>query len=190
MQVASELMKQLDPRVSYDRGPWVAPELVNAEGVRVQPVPQAENTSANPRAALQVDPGLAAIPTEDLLRELQKREKYLAKLQARRVAIRAEIADLEREITRLSDEVQEAPRRAAPVRAQRGQRFKNSLSLPQAMVAELETGEHTTPPELAKRILRSGYLTNASDFPKIVAQALARDKRFRRVGRGEYELLV
>jgi len=66
-------------------------------------------------------------------------------------------------------------------------RIHNSLSLPDAIALEAEVGEVVTPADIAKRVLASGYQTNAVRFETVVASAMSKHKGFRRVGRGRYE---
>ena len=170
-----------DPRRSYDRGAWAESEGAAGE--------------AGDRRATPAD--LATISTEMLRRELERRRRGVESLIARRDALRAEIAELDERIRELSDE----PQRAARGRG-RGQghghggrrsarlampRPKNAMSLPDAIAVEVEVGDSITPAEAARRVLASGYQTTAKTFTMVVANALSKDKRFKRLGRGKYE---
>ena len=167
-----------DPRRSYDRGAWAEGEGGTGE-------------EEGGRRAGAAD--LASISTELLRRELERRRRGVESLLARRDSLRTEIAELDAKIRELSDE----PPRAARGRG-RGQggrrsarlalpRPKNAISLPDAIALEVEVGQEITPAEAAKRVLASGYQTTAKTFTMVVANALSKDKRFKRLGRGKYE---
>jgi hypothetical protein len=171
-----------DPRRSYDRGAWA-----EGEGSAAEP------GEAGGRRATAGE--LASISTDMLRRELERRRRGVESLLARRDALRAEIAELDAQIRELSDEQPRAARGRG-----RGQghgdrrsarlalpRPKNAMSLPDAIAVEVEVGDSITPAEAAKRVLASGYQTTAKTFTMVVANALSKDKRFKRLGRGKYE---
>ena len=163
-----------DPRRAYDRGVWTETGE-GGEGAAVE--------LARPPA-----PALAGIATELLRRELDRRQRGLVALIAKRDAVRAEIAGLDAAIAELSEE----PRRPARGGGKRAARLalprpKNAISLPDAIALEVEVGQSITPADAAKRVLASGYQTTARTFTMVVANALSKDKRFKRLGRGKYE---
>jgi hypothetical protein len=162
-----------DPRRSYDRGAWAGDE---GEGTELERAPS---------------PGLAGVTTDMLRRELERRQRGLASLVARRDAVRAEIAALDARIRELADEDRRPPRgrqgggrRSARLAMPRP---KNAMSLPDAIAIEVEVGDTITPADAARRVLASGYQTTAKTFTMVVANALSKDERFKRLGRGKYE---
>jgi hypothetical protein len=174
-----------DPRRSYDRGVWDPSSGEPLDGI-------GEGTDEADAAAPQAAPvsHLAGISTDLLRRELERRQRGLETLLARRDAIRAEIDALDARIRELEDE--DRPPRRAPAGAPRSARLalprpKNSISLPDAIALEVEPGQTVTPADAAKRVLASGYQTTAKTFTMVVANALSKDKRFKRIGRGTYE---
>jgi len=65
---------------------------------------------------------------------------------------------------------------------------KNALSLPDALAAVFAGKEKMGIAEAADAVQAAGYKTNAKGFRKMVNKTLAKDKRFKNVGRGEYAL--
>jgi len=166
-----------DPRRSYDRGAWA-----EVEG---------DASEAGGRRATPAE--LATISTEMLRRELERRRRGVESLLARRDALRAEIAELDAQIRELSDEQPRSARgRGHGHGGRRSARLamprpKNAMSLPDAIAMEVEVGDSITPADAARRVLASGYQTTAKTFTMVVANALSKDKRFKRLGRGKYE---
>jgi hypothetical protein len=163
-----------DPRRSYDRGAWAGEE--GEGGTEMERAPS---------------PGLAGITTDQLRRELERRQRGLTSLVAKRDAVRAEIAELDARILELADD-DRRPARRGRGGGRRSARLamprpKNAMSLPDAIAIEVETGQTITPAEAARRVLASGYQTTAKTFTMVVANALSKDKRFKRLGRGKYE---
>lgn len=165
-----------DPRRSYDRGVWAE---------------SGEAGEGEPGSPLRAPPSaLSAIPTEQLRRELERRQRGVEALLGKRDTLRAEIAELDAQIRELEHE------NRRPGRSARGgkksarlalPRPKNAISLPDAIALEVEAGQTITPAEAARRVLANGYQTTAKTFTMVVANALSKDKRFKRIGRGEYE---
>jgi hypothetical protein len=166
-----------DPRRAYDRGVW---------------------TDTGEEAPAETD--LARLSTDEIVAELRRREGRLSKLIEKRRSLAEELAELEREIRSIEDTPSTAGSapRSAPHSAPRGRpgqvrhalpRPRNSLSLADAMAAEVETGETVGPGDLAKRVLRNGYQTTAKNFTLLVNGTLRKDPRFERVGRGAYRRL-
>jgi hypothetical protein len=69
----------------------------------------------------------------------------------------------------------------------RGANASTGPSLRQAIGDAVEPRALVTPAELAELLKRNGYVTRAANFGMLVANALAKDGRFRRLGRGSYE---
>jgi len=159
-----------DPRRSYDRGVWTATEPVDV--------------GAAP------EPDLGSIPVEALRRELERRQRRLEALSARRAAIADEIAALDALIEAAErpagPQPGTSPRRHQPARLEIPLP-KNALSLPDAAALEAEPGAIVTPAEIARRVLASGYQTASKRFIAQVTHAMSADGRFRRVDRGRYE---
>lgn len=169
-----------DPRRSYDRGAWAGP--------RPDDDPDGPDSEALQRLPASA---LSGIPTDQLRRELDRRQRGLETLLVRRDALRTEIAELDDKIRQLEDE-DRPPGRPARGNGKRSVRLalprpRNAISLPDAIALEVEPGQTVTPADAAKRVLANGYQTTAKTFTMVVANALSKDRRFRRIGRGQYE---
>jgi hypothetical protein len=196
MRVDPSVLHRLDPRKSYDRGPWTAAGggagITNAA---THSLPLEPDSIREPIAVTTSRPDLASLTTEDLQRELLRRRQALGRLQARREKLAAELAALDAEIAALGERgnghvappapiVPGGPRKPARMIIPRQ---KNSVSLAAAMAMAVEPGATVSPTELAGLVKENGYVTTARKFAQVVAQALAKDKHFRRIERGRYE---
>ena len=131
---------------------------------------------------------LNAISTADLQAELARREKSARSLSGRRDRIHAELREIEAELALLTD----GPRArlgSAPAAALRAPRAANTMTLSDALASVVPMGSLVSPAEAAERVRQAGYESGARTFGMMVATTLAKDKRFRRVSRGQYERL-
>jgi hypothetical protein len=134
---------------------------------------------------------LESLTTEQLTRELKRRQSLLGQLTARRGRLLRQLKDLDDRIAQLGGSVQEVRGVTAPGRAAGGgpkrSRARNPVSLPDAIAMAVEVRATITPTEAAQLVLRNGYRSTSKNFGMMVANALAKDPRFRRVSRGVYE---
>ncbi|HZL98690.1 MAG TPA: hypothetical protein VFD43_00430 [Planctomycetota bacterium] len=125
----------------------------------------------------------------ELLDEIDRRHARAKVLIAERRRILARMAALEAEMGIVAP----ADRSAAPAfrpaleGSPRRQRARNSTSLADALAQAVEPRATISPAEAAQLVLSNGYRSTAKTFGMVVANALAKDQRFRRVGRGRYE---
>jgi hypothetical protein len=168
-----------DPRRSYDRGAWVAT--------------MATETSPESRMTEPID--LSKLSSADLRREIERRERELHALIAKRDKLAAELAALDAQIRELEGHSEPSRTRGRP--AARGRhaklvlpRPKNSISLTDAIAMAVEPGATVTPTEVANLVLANGYQTAAAKFAMGVANALNKNKGFKRVGREQYQRSV
>ncbi|HTE04921.1 MAG TPA: hypothetical protein VK824_01910 [Planctomycetota bacterium] len=70
---------------------------------------------------------------------------------------------------------------------QKRARAKNAVSLADALAQCMEVRAVVTPAEAAEMVLRNGYTSTSKNLGMMVSNALARDTRFKRVSRGQYE---
>jgi hypothetical protein len=157
-----------------------------------------EPTRPTPAAGSQPDEAsdeallpLESLTTEQLTRELKRRQSLLGQLTARRGRLVRQLKELDERIAELGGSVQEdrgaTPRgRPASARPKRT-RARNAVSLPDAIAMAVEVRATITPTEAAHLVLRNGYRSTSKNFGMMVANALAKDPRFRRVSRGVYE---
>lgn len=141
------------------------------------------------RLAKPLPRSLSDIPVADLLVEIRRRERLVAKLRREHVAIGAKLDRLERQIADMGDSPQS--QRSAD-RGTRGggivprRRLRDELPLHTALHAALK-GKAMTAGEAAEAVLRFGYKTTSSNFRQVVALTFLKHKDlFKRVARGEY----
>ena len=189
---------------------WDAPasDAAPAEEPRAEATePEEAPAVARPRRRPTEVHSISQLTTDEIVAELDRRERRTRQLLSRQEALRTELAGLEQQLADIGDSLPEleaaaralpagrAPRGgaeaaepAAPrTRRRSGPRAKNALSLADAIAAAVEVRAQITPAEAAELVRSNGYVTNASKFTMTVANALAKDKRFRRLARGVYE---
>ncbi|MFT7462718.1 MAG: hypothetical protein ACI9EF_001060 [Pseudohongiellaceae bacterium] len=137
---------------------------------------------------------LAKLSTADLNAELARREKAAGKLHKQRAQLVAQLQALEKELGGLGVAVSSHSSRSsassAPSAARSsggGKRPKNSLPLPDAIVASMEVGAVVSPKEAAELVVRNGYNTTSKTFGGQVANVLAKDPRFKKMGRAQFK---
>ncbi len=108
--------------------------------------------------------------------EIKRREKHAKSLQKRREKLVKQLAEIDAEIASIG---------GLSGGARGGRRPRNDSNLPEALVGVL-TGKTMSVTEAADAVQKAGYITTSPNFRTIVNQALIRDKRFKRVGRGQY----
>lgn len=130
---------------------------------------------------------LKKITTAELTAEIARREKNRSKLEARRKTLLAELAEIDAELG-------EAPRRRGrkpgPKAGSGGggrRRAKNDISLGDALAQAMEVRAVVSPSEAAEYVKKNGYKTTSKNFNMMVSNALAKDPRFKRLSRGQYE---
>ena len=103
---------------------------------------------------------------------------------AQRDALNREIAELE-SVT--WPPVQKAKPGAASKKTRR-HRAKNTISLADALVQFAKGKTKVTVGQAMEGVLSAGYKSKSKEFRKIVNKTLLEDKRFKKVGRGEFSL--
>lgn len=119
---------------------------------------------------------LQALPAAALESELRRRRKSASTLVRKRDRLVAKAAELDAQIAALG---------LTLGKVAGGKRFKNESTLPDALAAALK-GKTMSAPEAAEAVQKSGYRTTAANFRTMVSVALGKDKRFKRVSRGQY----
>ena len=125
------------------------------------------------------------LSTEELQAELNRRQGSTGRLQAKRDQLAQQIADIDAELRALGHE----PRRmlTQPLASNGRRRAHNDVSLPDAIAKATEIGATASPSEMAKMVKDNGYKSHARNFNMMVSNAMAKDRRFKRLGRGQYE---
>ena len=119
---------------------------------------------------------LTGMSIEALQSEIKRREKQAKALQRRREKLVKQLAEVDAEIAAIG---------GVPGGGGGGRRPRNELNLPDALANVLYHKELTVT-EAADAVRAAGYITTSPNFRTIVNQALIRDERFKRVGRGLY----
>ena len=61
------------------------------------------------------------------------------------------------------------------------------MNLPDSIASAMDKGAVVSPAEAGQLVKANGYKTKSKTFGVSVSQALTKDKRFKRVGRGQYK---
>jgi len=145
----------------------------------------------------------------ELERELNARQKALETLASRHKSLASELQGLESEMASIRGTgsagrtggrpARKARRGRPPGRAAaasasragrvdgRARRSKNEMTLPDAIAAAMKVGAVVSPKQAAGLVKAAGYKTASKTFGIQVATTLAKDKRFKRMGRGQYK---
>lgn len=115
---------------------------------------------------------LSNMSVGELQMELARRKRGAAKLERRRDKLVAELAEINAQLA------------GSGVVGSGGGR-RNSMTLPDALYNVLQ-GRTMSVTEAADAVRASGYTSAAANFRTMVNQALLKDKRFKKVARGEY----
>jgi chorismate mutase len=122
----------------------------------------------------------------DLRQEIERRQKQLPKLIAQRDALSREITELQ---SLAAPEARRAAKpEAAPKKTRRRPQARNKVSLADALAGFLKGKAKVTISEASEGVMAGGYKSNARDFRGVVNNMLLKDKRFKKVGRGEFTL--
>lgn len=123
-------------------------------------------------AAPRGSSNLSNMSLTELQMELARRRRGAAKLERRREKLMAELAEINAQLAELG------------VSGGAGGR-RNAHTLPDALYSVLQ-GKTMTVTEAADAVRASGYNSAAANFRTMVNQALLKDKRFKKVARGQY----
>lgn len=144
---------------------------------------------------------LEKLTTDEIMAELDRRERRSRHLRARQASLQAELAEIDAQLAEVGRRLAaqaaepapdaEAPAQDAPRTSRRnGPRARNEISLADAIAQAVEIRARITPGEAAELVRSNGYVTNAQNFAMTVATALSKDARFRRIERGVYERIA
>ena len=135
---------------------------------------------------------LAQFSMDELLAEVDARRAQAARLERERDRILDQMAGIEAELGAMGITIGDGGQPAAqsaPATARRP-RARNSVTLADAIAMAVEPRATVSPADAAQLVVSNGYQSTAKNFGMVVANALNKDKRFRRVGRGRYERLT
>jgi hypothetical protein len=132
-------------------------------------------------------PKLEKVTVEELKKEIARRQRGLAKLVAKRDALNCQIAELEG-LGIAAKPAAKRGRRPGRKRGRKRGRAPRPGSLINLLVQALDAKGKLTVAQAVEAVLASGYKSKSKSFKLIVNQALAKNRRFKRVGKGVYTL--
>ena len=130
---------------------------------------------------------LAKMSVEELKKEIVRRQRVLPQLIARRDALDKQIAELQG-LGELKAGPKRAKRKLGKKRARKIQGTMRAGSLANKLAEVFQGKKRLSLTEAIEAVLAAGYKTKSKNFSTIVGNVLAKDKRFRRVRRGQYAL--
>jgi hypothetical protein len=125
---------------------------------------------------------LQSISTEELNRELERREVNAIKLTKKRDMLLRELDSIEQQLAGSGVGGGVNTRRSSM-----GRRPKNVMTLGDALAQSMDVRAHVSPAEASQLVIANGYKTTSKHFNMMVSNTLAKDPRFKRVSRGQYE---
>lgn len=133
---------------------------------------------------------LKSLSTAELLKELDRREKGAGKLEAQREKLLTEVGKIDAQLALLgvaADRPGKTGRPATVAPSGKRTRARNAINLPDAIAMAMEIGAVVSPAEASDLVISNGFKTTSQRFNMMVSNALAKDKRFKRLSRGQYE---
>jgi hypothetical protein len=127
---------------------------------------------------------LKTLSIDDMLSEIKRRNRLIAKLNKKRSILLVKVAEVEEQIRVNGGEIKRVGLRAAGI----GKRPRNAQSLPDAMADVMNKEKPMSVAQIEEAVTKKGYRSTSSTFKTIIFQALAKDKRFKKVSRGQYAL--
>jgi len=132
-------------------------------------------------------PKLEKVTIEELRKEIARRQSGLEKLVAERDELNCRIAELE-SLGLTAKPAAKRGRKPGRPPMQKAGRAPQPGSLIHLLVEALAAKGKLTVAEAVDAVLAAGYKSKSKLFKLIVNQALAKNKRFKRVGKGLYTL--
>lgn len=122
---------------------------------------------------------------DEMMAEIKRRNRMLAKLNRKRTALLKKLAALDAEIAEHGGKPGSTARVGT---VSSGKRARNKMSLPDAMASVMSKDKPMTASDIEAAVVKNGYVSNSSTFKTIIFQALGKDKRFKKAARGQYVL--
>lgn len=123
---------------------------------------------------------LSALSDAELQRELRRRQRgsdrTVARLSKKRDRLLSRVSAIDAELAKYGKSAGRGGIRKRP---------KNKMNLSDTLLKVLASATMSVT-EVAEAVQKAGYVTTSPSFRTIVNQTLIKDKRFKRVGRGQY----
>lgn len=126
---------------------------------------------------------LKKLSIDEMLAEIKRRNSIITKLNRNRSALLDKVAAIEAEIRAKGGEIKSVKAARAG-----GKRPKNAASLPDSMAKVMSKDKPMSVANIEAAVKKAGYTSTSPTFKTIIFQALAKDKRFKKVSRGQYAL--
>ncbi|MFH0907669.1 MAG: hypothetical protein V1929_02770 [bacterium] len=128
---------------------------------------------------------LGSISIPEMYAEIKRRNRQLVKLHKRRKSLVKQLKATEEAISCVGGEERAV---SVPAAGGSGRRFKNKLTLADAIFQVLHKDKPTRVADIMGGVQKVGYRSASKTFRTIIFQTLAKDKRFKQAGRGLYIL--
>jgi len=132
-------------------------------------------------------PKLEKVTVEELKKEIARRQKSLAKLVAKRDELNCQISELEG-LGMVAKPAAKRGRKPGRKRGRKPGRAPQAGSLIHRLAEALGAKGKLTVVQAVEAVLAAGYKSKSKSFKLIVNQALAKNRLFKRVGKGVYKL--
>jgi len=151
---------------------------------------------------------IKSLSTSELRRELERREFGAAKLQSQHADLSKRLAGLESKLADLGVDAparrgrkpgrmgkrgpgrpkgsKNKPGKVGRPKGSKNKRFKNAMSLAEAILKGVRAGSTVSPAEAGAAAKKVGYKSSSPNFGMMVANALSKDSHFKRIDRGQY----
>lgn len=127
---------------------------------------------------------LKGMSINEMLVEIKRRNRLINKLNRKRATLLAKVDEIESQIRENGGEIKRGGLYASGM----GKRPKNTQALPDAMASVMSKTEPMSVAQIEDAVTKSGYRSVSTTFKTIIFQALAKDKRFKKIARGQYSL--
>jgi len=127
---------------------------------------------------------LKSVPTAELNRELKRRAGGYKALLKKREKLLKELERIETELGTTGSVARRSELRPGRSRAH------NDMSLGDALAQSMELRAVVSPAEASQLVQANGYRTTSRNFNMMVSNTLAKDSRFKRIARGQYERIA
>jgi hypothetical protein len=121
------------------------------------------------------------LTTEAMLSEITRRRTLLRDLQKERKSLTTQLSRCEAKILAAGGSLLRGRGIRGGIR-----RPRNSMKLSDAMSMVMSKETPMSVAEIADAVRKIGYISNSASFKTIIYQTLAREKKFKKIGRGLY----